>query len=182
MQITVADRPLEEVEHKSKTYIAVDYNSEVSYKIPVEDESPFGEIERQDWPFTPFKILVKSNSTEAEYMFLCVRLDGTDAVQTFMTRDQRSITLTGIQGRLGNNSDLKEFCFSPPRPRKKISPNPLDSADKISPKRLSELGSIIVDIYKVHLLRTENTFVRSSPVNFSDASKEVRFVESLCCC
>ena len=173
MNIAVAGRPLEKIVYNSKTYIAVDYYSESSYKIPVEDESPFGEIERQLWPCTPFQVHVKSNQAVSDHFVVIVRLDGLEVAKGCIAKSDESILFQGIQGRLGCNLDLKELCFSPPRPRKKASPNSYDPADKVSLERQAELGSIIIEIHKANLIGTENTYIGPHMVSFSNANKEV---------
>jgi hypothetical protein len=171
--ISVANKPLEEFEHNAKTYVVVDYKSDVSYHIPVEDESPFGEMERQNWPFTPFRINIKSHCPVPDYLSATVRLDGVKAAQHIVDGNKSSLEFQGIQGRIGFDSDLKEFCFSPPRPRKRIQPTNFDPEDKVSAQRLSELGSIVVEIHKVQKHSSREEYISSNPVFFSDANKQV---------
>ncbi len=57
------------------------------------------------------------------------------------------------------------------RPRKRIQATNFE--DEVSAQRLSELGSIIVEIHKVQKLSSGKEYLSSSPVNFLDANKQV---------
>ena len=169
----MADRILEEYEHQGKTYVIADYDTEVSYKEWVEDETPYGEIERQHWPFTPFKVVFKSHTPAPDYHCVRVHVDGVVAARMMVEGSAKELELRGFQGSLGSDWSLKEFCFSPPRPKKKTKTGDWDSADQISADRLDQLGSIVVTVHRVQRLRSEDHHFEAAPVTFVDANKKV---------
>ena len=75
-KICVADQPLKEIHHNGKVYVVTEYDTPVSYKVWVEDESPFGEVERQYWPLTPFEVLVMFHKPLADRLCVTIRIDG----------------------------------------------------------------------------------------------------------
>jgi hypothetical protein len=176
--ILVADQPLKEIQHVGKIYVVTEYDTPVSYTVWVEDESPFGEVERQHWPFTPFEVLVTSHQpvqlARADYLCVTIRLDGVEAARKIVPGTERSICFKGIQGSLGDDLDLKQFCFSLPRPVKKLRSGVHDPNDKIASERLQDLGSVVVTIRKATLLHSKEVVRGACAVNFADANKKVK--------
>ncbi len=142
----------------------------MSYKLWVEDESPYGEIERQYWPYTPFEVMVTSHNPEIEYFQAKVRIDGLEASLKY---SKGSVLIKGFQGSMGSNANTREFCFSPPRPAKKRRTGEQDRNDKIAAERLCDLGSIVVTIRKSKLTHTEEIMQKTRSVNYAEANKEV---------
>jgi hypothetical protein len=173
VNILVAGQPIKEIQYGGKIYVVTEYDTSASYKVWVEDESPFGEVEGQHWPFTPFELLVTYHAAIAEYFCVKVRIDGVDACMKFIRGTEHSIRIKGFQGILGNDRDMKEFCFSPPRPVKKSREH--DPKDKITSERLLDLGSIVITIHKATLHCVENIVIDGSAVNFAEANKEVTY-------
>jgi hypothetical protein len=174
-KILVADQHLKEIQYGGKIYVVSEYDTAVSYTVWVEDESPFGEVERQYWPFTPFEVLVMFHKPvqPADAFCVTIRIDGVDASQKFVRGNEQSIRFRGFQGALGFDADLKEFCFSPPRPVKKLRSGAHDPNDKIASERLLDLGSVVVTIQKATLTHSQDVVKDSCAVNFADANKKV---------
>ncbi len=68
---------------------------------------------------------------------------------------------------------MKEFCFSPPRPVKKLQSGEHDPNDKIASERLLDLGSVVITIHKADFLRSENVVKDAQAVTFAEANKKV---------
>jgi hypothetical protein len=173
-KICVSDQPMREIHHGGKIYVVTEYDTPVSYKVWVEDESPFGEVERQYWPFTPFEVLVMSHKPLADWLCVTIRIDGVDASLKIVQGTEQSIRFQGIQGTLGDDADLKQFCFSPPRPVKKLRSGEHDPNDKIASERLLDLGSVVVSIRKATLSHSDEVVRGACAVNFADANKKVK--------
>ncbi|KAK2143626.1 hypothetical protein LSH36_825g03027 [Paralvinella palmiformis] len=138
-------------------YVECNLSTPVSYKLPEADVIA-GEIEKQEWPVTPYSLKIETHNLD-ETCYFRVLIDGVKVKAVSLGPNSVS-TIRGFR----DDTVIREFLFSMPRFAK-------DSADRLESGRETNVGCIEVECWEAEL-KSSSWKSRHKMLNFQQANKK----------